>query len=95
MPVLEWDKTSERLFETGVDHGVLFVMGANGQYGNGVVWNGLTAVNESPEGGEPTALWADNIKYLNLLSAEEFKGSIEAYTYPDEFMECDCRSAVS
>lgn len=89
MPILEWDKTSERLFETGVDHGVLFVMGANGQYGNGVVWNGLTAVNESPEGGEPTALWADNIKYLNLMSAEEFKGSIEAYTYPDEFMECD------
>lgn len=88
MAKLVWDNTGERLFETGVDHGVLYVMGSNG-YGAGVVWNGLTAVNESPEGGEPTALWADNIKYLNLMSAEEFAGSIEAYTYPDEFMECD------
>jgi hypothetical protein len=88
MPKLVWDNTGERLFETGVDHGVLYVMGTNG-YENGVVWNGLTAVNESPEGGEPTALWADNIKYLNLMSAEQFGGSIEAYTYPDEFMECD------
>ena len=77
MAKLVWDATGERLFETGVDHGVLYVMGTNG-YENGVVWNGLTAVNESPEGGEPTALWADNIKYLNLMSAEEFKGSIEA-----------------
>ena len=89
MPRLEWDKTAQRLFETGVDHGVLYVMGANGQYGNGVVWNGLTAVNESPEGGEPTDLWADNIKYLTLTSTEQFAGSIEAYTYPDEFMACD------
>lgn len=89
MARLVWDATGERLFETGVDHGVLFVMQDNGSYANGVVWNGLTAVNESPEGGEPTALWADNIKYLNLMSTEEFKGSIEAYTYPDEFMACD------
>lgn len=88
MPKLVWDNTGERLFETGVDHGVLYVMGTNG-YENGVVWNGLTAVNESPEGGEPTALWADNIKYLNLMSNESFGGSIEAYTYPDEFMVCD------
>lgn len=88
MAKLEWDKTGERLYETGVDHGVLYVMGENG-YGTGVVWNGLTAVNESPEGGEPTPLWADNIKYLNLMSNEQFGGSIEAYTYPDEFMECD------
>ena len=88
MTALVWDKTGERLYETGVDHGVLYVMGENG-YGNGVVWNGLTAVNESPEGGEPTPLWADNIKYLNLMSNEQFGGSIEAYTYPDEFMECD------
>ena len=88
MPKLVWDNTGERLFETGVDHGVLYVMGTNG-YENGVVWNGLTAVNESPEGGEPTALWADNIKYLNLMSTESFGGSIEAYTYPDEFMACD------
>ena len=88
MPKLVWDNTGERFFETGVDHGVLYVMGTNG-YENGVVWNGLTAVNESPEGGEPTALWADNIKYLNLMSNESFGGSIEAYTYPDEFMVCD------
>lgn len=88
MPKLVWDNTGERLFETGVDHGVLYVMGTNG-YEKGVVWNGLTAVNESPEGGEPTALWADNIKYLNLMSTESFGGSIEAYTYPDEFMACD------
>lgn len=95
MPRLEWDKTTERLFETGVDHGVLYVMGANGQYENGVVWNGLTAVNESPEGGEPTDLWADNIKYLTLTSNEQFAGSIEAYTYPDEFMVCDGSVALT
>ncbi len=89
MAALVWDKESERLYETGVDHGVLYVKDSNGNYGTGVVWNGLTAVNESPEGGEPNPLWADNIKYLNLMSAEEFGGSIEAYTYPDEFMECD------
>lgn len=94
MPKLVWDNTGERLFETGVDHGVLYVMGANG-YENGVVWNGLTAVNESPEGGEPTALWADNIKYLNLMSTESFGGSIEAYTYPDEFMACDGSVALT
>ena len=88
MAKLVWDKTGERFYETGVDHGVLYPMGAT-TYEKGVAWNGLTAVNESPEGGEPTALWADNIKYLNLMSAEEFGGSIEAYTYPDEFMACD------
>jgi len=94
MPKLVWDETGKRFYETGVDHGVLYVMGTNG-YEEGVVWNGLTAVNESPEGGEPTALWADNIKYLNLMSAEEFKGSIEAYTYPDEFMECDGSAEIA
>lgn len=94
MPKLVWDETGKRFYETGVDHGVLYVMGTNG-YEDGVVWNGLTAVNESPEGGEPTALWADNIKYLNLMSAEEFKGSIEAYTYPDEFMECDGSAEIA
>lgn len=88
MAKLVWDADSERLYETGVDHGVLFVK-ENGAYTTGVVWNGLTAVNESPEGGEPNPLWADNIKYLNLMSNEEFNGSIEAYTYPDEFMACD------
>jgi len=94
MPKLVWDETGKRFYETGVDHGVLYVMGTNG-YEKGVVWNGLTAVNESPEGGEPTSLWADNIKYLNMMSAEEFKGSIEAYTYPDEFMECDGSAEIA
>ena len=86
---LVWDApASKRLYETGVDHGVLWVKGNSG-YGNPIAWNGLVQVSESPEGAEPTALYADNIKYLNLMSAEEFKFSIEAYTYPDEFMVCD------
>lgn len=88
MTALAWDQTGERLYETGVDHGVLYIAD-NGLYEDGVAWNGLTAVTESPEGAEPSALYADNIKYLNLLSAEEFKATIEAYTYPDEFMQCD------
>ena len=86
---IEWDKTSERLYETGTDHGVLYVMANDGSYPKGVAWNGLTAVTESPEGAEPTDLWADNIKYLTLRSAEQFKYTIEAYTYPDEFAECN------
>lgn len=90
MSKLQWDKTGEHFYETGVDHGVLFPMNANRQtYGKGVAWNGLTAVTESPEGAELTALYADNIKYLNLMSAEEFKATIEAYTYPEEFEACD------
>lgn len=89
MSVLTWDNTGERFYETGVNHGVLYPMTKEGKYGTGVVWNGLTAVNESPSGAEPTALYADNIKYLNLMSAEEFGATIEAYTYPDEFAECD------
>lgn len=88
MAALTWDGTGERLYETGVDHGVLYVSNGNGGYGNGVAWNGLTAVNESPEGAEATALYADNIKYLNLISNEEFNFTIEAYTYPDEFGPC-------
>ncbi|MCD8119754.1 MAG: hypothetical protein LUE29_09815 [Lachnospiraceae bacterium] len=88
MAVLKWDQTGERLFETGVNKGVLFPFVDNA-YGTGVAWNGLTAVNENPSGAELTALYADNIKYLNLMSAEDFGGTIEVYTYPDEFGQCD------
>lgn len=88
MPKIEWDKDGERLYETGVSKGVLYVK--NGAtYGAGVPWNGLTAVTESPSGAESTPLYADNIKYLNLISNEEFGATIEAYTYPDEFGACD------
>ena len=87
MAKLEWDKSGERLFETGVNKGVLYVQEGTA-YPNGVAWNGLTAVTESPSGAEATALYADDIKYLNLTSAEEFGGTIEAYMYPDEFKAC-------
>ena len=86
---LIWDAVGERLYETGVDHGVLYVMGDNNTYGEGIAWNGLTAVNESPSGAESTALYADNIKYLNLISAEEYGYTIEAYYSPEEFDHCD------
>ena len=89
MAKIVWDKSSERLYETGVKNGVLYVQGTGGTYTKGVAWNGLTAVTESPSGAEPTPLYADDIKYLNLLSNEEFGATIEAYTYPDEFAECD------
>lgn len=89
MAKLVWDKPSERFYETGVKNGVLYVQGTGGTYPKGVAWNGLTAVTESPSGAEPTPLYADDIKYLNLLSTEEFGATIEAYTYPDEFAECD------
>ena len=89
MTALTWDNVGERLYETGVDHGVLYRVGADGSYESGVAWNGLVTVTESPSGAEATATYADNIKYLNLISAEEFGGTIEAYTYPDEFAECD------
>lgn len=88
MSKLVWDAEGQKTYETGVDHGVLYVKGASG-YGKGVAWNGLSSVSESPSGAEATAVYADNIKYLNLISAEEFGATIEAYTYPDEFMECD------
>lgn len=88
MAKLVWDKTGERLYETGVKNGVLYPM-VDGAYPKGIVWNGLTAVTESPSGAEATALYADDIKYLNLMSAEEFGSTVEAYTYPDEFAECD------
>ena len=88
MSKIVWDQTGERLYETGVNHGVLYIP-TSGIYSKGVAWNGLTAVTESPSGAEATALYADDIKYLNLMSAEEFACTIEAYTYPDEFAECD------
>lgn len=89
MAAIIWDATGERLFETGVDHGVLYPISSSGTYDNGVAWNGLSAITESPSGAEATAIWADNIKYVNLLSAEEFGATVEAYTYPDEFAICD------
>lgn len=88
MSRLVWDKTGERLYETGVNNGVLYVQ-KDGAYPLGVAWNGLTAVTESPSGAEASPLYADNIKYLNLMSAEEFAATIEAYMYPEEFEECD------
>ena len=88
MPKIKWDQTGERLYETGVSKGVLYPYANNG-YGDGVAWNGLTNVSESPEGAEATPLYADNIKYLNLMSTEEFKATVEAYTYPDEFAQCN------
>lgn len=96
MAKLVWDKTGERFYETGVKNGVLYVYDtAKKAYGTGVAWNGLTAVTESPSGAEATALYADDIKYLNLLSTEEFGATIEAYTYPDEFAECDGSASLS
>ena len=89
MSKLVWDKVGERFYETGVDHGVLYPIQTGGQYNKGVAWNGLSAVTESPSGAEPSPIYADNIKYLNLMSAEDFGGTIEAYTSPDEFAECD------
>lgn len=89
MPKLVWDETGKRLYETGVSKGVLYVQADDGTYGNGVAWNGLTAVNESPSGAEATPLYADDIKYLELTSTEEYGASIEAYTYPEEFEQCD------
>ena len=89
MAKLTWDNAGERIFETGVKQGVLYPIQSDGKYSKGVAWNGLTAVTESPSGAEATALYADDIKYLNLLSNEEFGATIEAYTYPDEFAECD------
>lgn len=86
---LTWDDTGKRFYETGVKKGVLYVQDEDGTYPTGVAWNGLTAVTESPSGAEATPLYADDIKYLNLYSVEEFGATIEAYTYPDEFAQCD------
>lgn len=95
MSKLVWDKTGERLYETGVKQGVLYPQVSGGAYPMGVAWNGLTNITESPSGAEATALYADDIKYLNLVSAEELGGTIEAYTYPDEFAECDGSAALT
>lgn len=93
---IQWDKVGEHFYETGVDHGILYPMNVNGQtYDKGVAWNGLTAVTESPEGAEVSAIYADNIKYLNLMSAEDFKATIEAYTYPEEFEQCDGSASLA
>ena len=89
MAKLVWDETSKRLYETGVKNCVLYVRDEAGTYPKGVAWNGVTSISESPSGAESTALYADDIKYLNLMSAEEFGATLEAYTYPDEFAECD------
>jgi hypothetical protein len=89
MAALTWDDVGEKVYETGVDHGVLYLADDAGVYNEGVAWNGLTTVTESPSGAAASAQYADNIKYLNLISAEEFGGTIEAFTYPDEFAACD------
>lgn len=95
MSKLVWDQTGEHYYETGVKMGVLYPQSASGTYPKGVAWNGLTAVTESPSGAEATPLYADDTKYLNLYSAEEFGATIEAYTYPDEFAECDGSAEVA
>ena len=92
---ITWDNTGERIYETGVDHGVLYQIQQDGTFSDGVAWNGLSNVSQSPSGAEASPVWADNIKYLNLQSAEEFGCTIEAYTYPDEFAECDGSKAVT
>ena len=88
MAALVWDRDSERLFETGVDHVVLYLMDEHGNYGEGIAWNGVTGITESPEGADANDIYADNIKYLSLISKEDWKGTIKAYTYPKEFNLC-------
>lgn len=95
MAKLTWDDTGKRLYETGVKQGVLYLLDEHGAYKNAVAWNGLTAVTESPSGAEATALYADDIKYLSLMSAEEFGATIEAYTYPEEFAQCDGSASLA
>lgn len=89
MSKLVWDQSGKRLYETGVDHGVLYPIQTGGVYSKGVAWNGLTAVTESPSGADVNDIYADNMKYLGLVGAEKFGAIVEAYTYPDEFAECD------
>jgi hypothetical protein len=95
MSKLVWDKTGERLYETGVRNGVLYPRSSTGTYPEGVAWNGLITVTESPSGAEATPIYADDIKYLNLISAEEFGATIEAYTYPEEFGACDGSAEIA
>lgn len=92
---LQWDNIGERFYETGVDRVVLYPLNAQNVYTPGVAWNGVTSISESPSGAEPTAMWADNIKYLNMYSAEEFGATIEAYQSPSEFDECDGTAAIA
>lgn len=89
MSVITWDGIGERIYETGVKNGVLYPIDSNGEYPLGIAWNGLSSVSESPSGAEATPIYADDMKYLNLFSAEDFGATVEAYTYPDEFAECD------
>lgn len=95
MSKIVWDAVGEHIFETGVRNGVLYLKDAQGAYSTGVAWNGLTSVSESPEGAEATDLYADDVKYLTLMSAENFKATIEAYTYPPEFEECDGSASIA
>ena len=95
MSKIVWDAIGEHTFETGVRNGVLYLKDVEGAYSNGVAWNGLTSISESPEGAEATDLYADDIKYLALMSAENFKATIEAYTYPVEFEECDGSATIA
>jgi len=97
MSRIVWDKAGERVFETGVSHGILYPMSTSvpGTYEKGVAWNGLSSVSENPSGAEANPIYADNIKYLNLMSAEEFEATIEAYTYPDEFALCDGSALIA
>lgn len=95
MSILKWDQVGEKFYETGVKKGVLYPMNTMGQYPKGVAWNGLTAVTESPSGAEATAIYADDAKYLSLMSAEEFGATIEAYTYPVEFEACDGSAEIA
>ena len=92
---LVWDETGKKLFETGVSNVALYPQDTTGVYGAGVAWNGVTTISESPSGAEATTLWANNGKYLNLYSVEEYASSIEAYTYPDEFAECDGSAEIA
>lgn len=95
MSKLVWDEVGKRIYETGVNHGVLYPIQTGGVYTKGVAWNGLSAVTESPSGAEASPHYADNIKYLNMVSAEEFGATIEAFTYPDEFAECDGSAEIA
>lgn len=95
MAKIKWDETGEKIYETGVKNGVLYLPNETGVYAKGVAWNGLTAVTESPSGAESTPLYADDIKYVELFSAEEFGATLECYTYPDEFAECDGSAEVT
>ena len=93
--VLQWDQTGEKIWETGIDHGVLYLQDAQGVYSNGYVWNGLTGVSESPSGGDNNAEYADNIKYANITSREDYAATINAFTYPEQFAECDGSAVIA